>query len=81
MQKQLQERLKVLKDEFEAGQKRLAESEAEANNLRQLMLRISGAIQVLEEVLANANKTPKPDSQPADISIEKAGTPLRSVNS
>lgn len=85
MQKQLQERLKVLKDEFEVGQKKLAESEAEANNLRQMMLRISGAIQVLEEELANeelanAYEPPEPDSQPTDSSSGKSGTPLRSVS-
>jgi chromosome segregation ATPase len=81
MQKQLEERLKVLKDEFEAGQQKLAELEAEANNFRQTMLRISGAIQVLEEELAIANETREPVSQPSDSSNEKPGTPLRSVNS
>lgn len=81
MQKQLEERLKVLRDEYETGQKNLAEFETEASNLRNTMLRISGAIQVLEEELAKANETPQAVSQSADSSNEKSGTPLRSVSS
>jgi predicted nuclease with TOPRIM domain len=54
MQEQLTNRLKELKAEFEAGQKKLAEIEGQANDLRTTMLRISGAIQVLEEELAKA---------------------------
>ncbi len=51
MKEQLKERLEGLKNEFEAGQKRLAELEAEQSSLRDTLLRISGAIQVLEEEL------------------------------
>ena len=63
MQEQLTNRLKELKAEFEAGQKKLAEVEGQANDLRTTMLRISGAIQVLEEELAKANgATPEADA-------------------
>jgi len=55
MQEQLTNRLRELKAEFEAGQAKLAEIEGQANNLRSIILRISGAIQVLEEELAKAN--------------------------
>jgi predicted nuclease with TOPRIM domain len=55
MQEQLTNRLRELKAEFEAGQAKLAEVEGQANNLRSIILRISGAIQVLEEELAKAN--------------------------
>lgn len=51
MQAQLETRLTELKAEFEKGQKRLQELETEAATLRNTMLRISGAIQVLEEEL------------------------------
>lgn len=51
MKEKLQQRLQTLKSEFEAGQKVLAELEEKQTNLRQTLLRISGAIQVLEEVL------------------------------
>jgi len=53
MRDQLQNRLAELKAEFESGQQRLAEFENQAAQMRQVLLRISGAIQVLEEVLAS----------------------------
>ena len=52
MSQQLQQRLYLLKTEFEAGQKLLAEYEEKQRNLRETLLRISGAIQILEEVTA-----------------------------
>jgi predicted nuclease with TOPRIM domain len=47
----MHERLEKLRAEFARGQERLSQLEAEAAQLRQTMLRISGAIQVLEEEL------------------------------
>ncbi|MCA1636350.1 MAG: hypothetical protein LC802_22340 [Acidobacteria bacterium] len=52
MREQLQQRLEELKKEFEAGQARLRELEIQESRLRETLLRISGAIQVLEETLA-----------------------------
>lgn len=52
MREQLEQRLQQLKTEFETGQQMLAELEQKRTNLEQTMLRISGAIQVLEELLA-----------------------------
>ncbi len=52
MQEQLQERLGALKKEFATGQARLQELEMEQVHLRETLLRISGAIQVLEELLS-----------------------------
>lgn len=54
MQKQLESRLAELRAEFEKGQQRLQELEAEATNLRDTLLRISGAMQVLQEELEKA---------------------------
>jgi chromosome segregation ATPase len=51
MKTQLEQRLKELKNEFQAGQKMLAELQAKETNLRETLLRITGAIQVLEEEL------------------------------
>lgn len=51
MEKQLQTRLQSLKSEFESGQQVLAELEAKQVTVRETLLRISGAIQVLEEEL------------------------------
>lgn len=56
MREQLQQRLQSLKTEYEAGQKMLAELETKQANLHQTMLRIQGAIQVLEEELARAEE-------------------------
>jgi predicted nuclease with TOPRIM domain len=54
MQEQLQRRLEELKKEFEAGQARLRELESEQAYVRETMLRISGAIQVLQEIIDGA---------------------------
>lgn len=51
MHQQLETRLNELKAEFDKGQKRLTELETEANTVRNTLLRISGAVQVLEEEL------------------------------
>jgi hypothetical protein len=54
MKEQLEQRLTVLKAEFEAGQKMLAELESKQAELRNTLIRISGAVQVLQEELAKA---------------------------
>lgn len=51
MREQLERRLQELRSEFEAGQKAMSELETQQNNLRNTLLRISGAIQVLQEEL------------------------------
>ncbi len=58
MATQLQARLKQLKAEYEAGQKMLAELEAKQESLRETLLRIRAAIQVLEEELAKEGSAP-----------------------
>ncbi len=63
MREQLEQRLNQLKAEFEAGQKMLAELEVKQASIRETMLRISGAIQVLEEELAKAD-APQSDTDP-----------------
>ena len=63
MKEQLEHRLNDLKAEFDAGQKMLAELEARQTRLRETLLRISGAIQVLEEVLAIPSQSKSNDSQ------------------
>jgi predicted nuclease with TOPRIM domain len=47
-----EQRLAELQAEFEAGQQMLSELEAKRANLEKTLLRISGAMQVLEELLA-----------------------------
>ncbi len=50
MRTQLEARLSTLKEEYEAGQKMLAELEAKRAQLTQTLLRIEGAMQVLQEL-------------------------------
>jgi predicted nuclease with TOPRIM domain len=58
MREQLEKRLNELKIEYQSGQIMLAELESKQASLRENMLRISGAIQVLEEEL-NKNGSSK----------------------
>jgi len=58
---QLEKRLEQLRQEFASGQNQLAELDQKRANLRDTLLRISGAIQVLEETLgeeAGGDSTP-----------------------
>ena len=51
MKRKIEERLNSLQAEFKAGQEILAELETRQSNVRNTLVRISGAIQVLEELL------------------------------
>ena len=51
MREQLEIRLGELREEFENGQKMLTDLEKRKANLSETLLRISGAIQVVEEEL------------------------------
>jgi predicted nuclease with TOPRIM domain len=71
MKDQLERRLEVLKREFEAGQEKLRAVARQESALREAMLRISGAMQVLEELLAA-------DSAPQASNVEPfSGTAKR----
>jgi len=59
MREQLQSRLEELKKDFAAGQARLSDLQAQEASLNQQLLRISGAILVLQELLEG-----KPPEQP-----------------
>jgi predicted nuclease with TOPRIM domain len=52
MREQIQARLEELKKELETGQAELQKVEMQRTYLRETVLRIDGAIQVLEELLA-----------------------------
>lgn len=51
MRERLEQRLEELKAEFECGQKVLADLDERRANVRDTLLRISGAVQSLEEIL------------------------------
>lgn len=59
MKNQLEQRLQTLKVEFESGQKMLTELQAKQASVKETLLRIQGAIQVLEEELAKAEELVK----------------------
>ena len=61
MRTKLEARLAELKNEYQKGQERLAVLEQEKMSVQQSVLRISGAIQVLEELLQSTDsKEPVP---------------------
>ena len=61
MKQRLEQRLLELRVEFESGQKALADMEMKQVNLRNTLLRISGAIKVLEEELEKENQSMSKD--------------------
>jgi prefoldin subunit 5 len=65
MRGKLEQRLKQLKAEYEAGQKMLAELEAKQASVRETVLRIRNAIEVLEEELAKTDQSPSEQSKRA----------------
>jgi uncharacterized coiled-coil protein SlyX len=71
MRKKLEQRLTELKAEFGAGQKQLAELETRQANLRDTLLRISGAIQVLEEELGKSGENNGAEYSPQNPAAEK----------
>jgi predicted nuclease with TOPRIM domain len=71
LKKLLEQRRRELKAEFESGQKMLAKLETRQANLRETLLRISGAIQVLEELLAQPSPAAPDDPEPPE-GVEEA---------
>lgn len=57
MQDKLINRLNQLRDEYAEGQRVMTELQDKQTNLQQTLLRISGAIQVLEELLRDIAPT------------------------
>ena len=55
MRQQIEQRLRELKAEYAAGQKALAELENKKTILENTLLRLDGAIKVLEEELRKEN--------------------------
>ena len=57
MKEQVEARIQELKNEFEEGNKVLEELDMKRTSLGQTILRISGAIQALEELMPQENET------------------------
>lgn len=74
MQDHLRTRLEELKREYQKGQERLAALDKETNSVKNSMLRISGAIQVLEELLhQDPPKHPQNDAPFDEIKPSESG--------
>jgi prefoldin subunit 5 len=70
MKSEINARLKELKEEYQKGQERLMALEQETTSLSKTMLRISGAIQVLEELTAG-EETPNSRDVNAGLELTK----------
>jgi hypothetical protein len=68
MRERLEQRLAELRVDFERGQQTLDQLETQATTVRQTLLRISGAIQVLEEELGD---TGQPNENSSELSVEE----------
>ena len=73
MQEQLQRRLAELRSQFDTGQSKLAELEQQSTALRTTLLRISGAIQVLEEELTKTDAVHAPSGAGSHDGTHVAG--------
>jgi hypothetical protein len=67
MKDKLSRRLEALRAELKTGQEMEAELEGRLGQLRATLLRISGAIEVLEELLGH--DTAAPDAQPETVEL------------
>ncbi len=74
MKEKLEQRLDELKAEFESGQNMLDDLRQRQKHLEETLLRISGAIQVIEEVIAQ-------ESQPTGEDVDLADGASESIES
>jgi hypothetical protein len=80
MQDWVNGRLEALRKEMETGQARMQELERQVGQLRDMMLRISGAIQVLEELQEEAAADGSARSENGNGVHERAAVESRSGN-
>jgi hypothetical protein len=69
MREQIQARLEELKKELEAGQGELQKVEMQRTYLHETVLRISGAVQVLEELLREGQSSGQTRAAPNENSV------------
>ena len=65
MESRLRQRLDALRTEYDNGQKTLQELESQAASVRATLLRISGAVQVLQESLDEPAGDSSPPAAPS----------------
>jgi hypothetical protein len=69
MREQMESRLTELNRDFQLGQGRLAELERETAALRETLLRIGGAIRVLEELLGADRASTNGQAEPEAVHV------------
>jgi hypothetical protein len=75
MREQVRTSLKALKSELEGGEAKLAKVGNHRTYLRETMLQISGAVQVMEELLAEVQPTEQRDgTNRGETRSERTGT-------
>lgn len=57
MQDQIKKRLEELKHEYDSGTAQLKKLQEQENDIHKMLVRISGAIEVLEELLVEKEKS------------------------
>jgi hypothetical protein len=72
MREQMQTRLEALRKEFQTGQAELERIERQRTHVRETMLRISGALRVLEELLAEGQTAGQNGIGPAEMQFASA---------
>jgi hypothetical protein len=80
----MQRRLAELQREFDAGQLELQNLERRQTYLRETLLRISGAMQVLEEILSKEQPAGPNEAAPAQTQLVLAaadGSKIRQIES
>ena len=70
MREQAEQRLRELQQEFESGQQMLADLQEKEAKLQQTLLRISGAMQVLQELLKTNEAEVSGNSQVVEGEVE-----------
>jgi len=75
MRERMEGRLAALRQECTAGETQLRRQEQQINSLRETLIRISGAILVLEELLSQAGDVaPTQETRPTEC-LAVVGTP------
>lgn len=67
MKQNIEQRLQELKQEYTSGQQMMSELEKRQIDLRQTLLRIAGAVQVLEELLDSPENSATNDEEKNNI--------------